>query len=214
MTRLLLPILLCLTGFSALAQNIHPQDALKIIDNAPAELRGFLFELHTEKRLRSDPTQCPADLYLPASTPPTHTLWDCNAEFRNQCLTNCLAGDPDECFSLGYQFEVTTPFEGSDLIVLPLYRRACVLGDSNACVNLAAANSADSQPLFDAECRMQTYELDCENGGPWGCSMLAFEYLHGNEIIRADREYAKDLNNRACDLAPDNHEACWRNTNQ
>jgi len=169
-----------------------------------------MWDMQADPKFQVSPAICPADI-APTSPRPEHLRYPHCSGFRAQsCFLHCTEHEnAGACFSLGLAFRNAENFPDSVHYTMDLNQEACRLGYMNACVNiLATAAKNTALPGFSDDCRMRTFQAACENGAPWGCTMLGWEYRRGNQLIDADMSQAIDFFQQACDLVPEGHRAC------
>jgi TPR repeat protein len=149
---------------------------------------------------------CPVSAYNTRTYIPG-TVADCSRS-PEVCLSQCESGNRDACFSAARVIENGNVADRSEA-TFPLFMAACALGDENACVNAGATvkngDWAGARPARadTAQCQFQTYDRMCRNDAPWGCYMVAQEYLRNDGFRpRSDPLYERNMR-RACQLAPD-----------
>lgn len=79
---------------------------------------------------------------------------------------------------------------------LPMYRRACVLGEANGCTNAAASVWAREHSEEESSCALRVFEKACAASEHFACGMVARLRLEGKS---ADREAIHDGLVRHCD---------------
>jgi hypothetical protein len=102
-----------------------------------------------------------AELHLSSSVP------DC-ASGKLQCEVKCKLGDARACLGIAYAAEEASPPEE----VRELYRRACLLGEANACTNHAASVWAGKTTDAQVACARRTFERACAVKEQFACGMV------------------------------------------
>lgn len=92
---------------------------------------------------------------------------------------------------------------------MALFLRACRLGIASGCTNTAAYIVRVEQPAAPRlTCAVRTFELTCNRGDPWGCTMLGELLAEGHGVPR-DLQRALRVLPRGCVLGEDDP-ACLR----
>jgi len=85
------------------------------------------------------------------------------------CPGKCFAGHAASCLAMAYAAErgSTTREEA-----VRLYKRACVLGAANGCINYAATIWAREHSDDELACARRTFEKACAAKEPFACGMV------------------------------------------
>lgn len=97
------------------------------------------------------------------------------------CRLRCTSGDSDFCLALAYETE-KDPQRREETV--RLYRRACLLGDANACTNYAADIWARTHADNALTCARRTFQKACEAKEPFACGMVGRLMLENTKSPR------------------------------
>ena len=169
---------------------------------------------------------CPAEIANTARPlwrllfPGEHISRESCGEDIKACYRTCMEeGNAAACLALGYTLQAASPVI-SPLWSQMLFAQACAAGNSGGCTNRAAGirnGQLDGDPMLDTDpdelrsCFLRTFTLTCNEGDPWGCTMLGQSYQFGEgappDVRAAKRFYEKSCaiseNFPACDFARD-----------
>lgn len=110
------------------------------------------------------------------------------------CRVQCTAGSAGSCLGLAYHLQTRTKDNEDE--ALRLYRRACLLGEANACTNYAAGAlwTADR----DSTCARRMFEKSCAAREPFACGMVGRVMLENTTPPRyaEGRKYLEDACNK------------------
>ena len=81
-----------------------------------------------------------------------------NCERELICRAKCMVGSRASCLGLAYEMEKKPENAGE---AVTLYRRACVLGEANACTNYAASIWAKEHSDAQLKCAQRIFEKSC-----------------------------------------------------
>lgn len=93
---------------------------------------------------------------------------DCSAH-GSVCRIKCFAGDAASCLGLGYAANKDSRAAGD---AARFYRRACLLGEANACTNYAATLWSGDHSDDQLACAQRTFEKACSAKEHFACGML------------------------------------------
>jgi TPR repeat protein len=85
------------------------------------------------------------------------------------CRARCLAGSATSCVAMAYAAE-KHPTDKAEAV--RLYRRACLLGEANACTNYAATIWVNDHSDEQLACARRTFEKACAAKEPFACGMV------------------------------------------
>lgn len=161
---------LALTGLALLASGCRRSDPASGSPAAAACLADSIGAL----RLRSTLPEC------------TKRRWLCEAR--------CWLGFGEFCLTLGYAAQ-TAEAPDQDR-AFPLYRRACVLGEANACTNYAATIWSHKHTDEELACAQRIFDKACAVKEPFACGMVGRLMLEADTPAYSEsRKYLE----RACD---------------
>ncbi|MBV9497198.1 MAG: sel1 repeat family protein [Acidobacteria bacterium] len=113
---------------------------------------------------------------------------------RLLCQAQCTVGNSEACLGLAYLAQKNSKKEDE---AMGMYRRACLLGNANACTNYAATIWATEHTESDLACAQRTFEKACAAKEPFACGMvgrLMIENTHPPSLAEG-RKYLE----HACD---------------
>ena len=137
-------------------------------------------------------------------------------ELGGACYPACLDGDGAACFDLGFVVQRrAAELPAAQLVSESFFARACYLGVAAGCTNRAAGimREFDGDPLVEGAddsglgCAHATFALSCEDGDPWGCTMLGLTFAFG-EGVEKDADRARAALARVCEGQSDQSEPC------
>ncbi|HEY2529280.1 MAG TPA: hypothetical protein VGJ20_15255 [Xanthobacteraceae bacterium] len=144
-----------------------------------------------------DLDKCPVDV-MPARETKTNYFKERCAAGLEQCLSNCRAGDANDCYASALVLQEVRTSRISEALFL----KACALGIVSGCTDRAA--SMDSGR--GGSCAIQTYQRACDYDDPWACTMLGFHLVRGIGIPK-DHERARQVLSKSCRFG-ESDEAC------
>lgn len=113
---------------------------------------------------------CPSKLLPKHYEEPNFSLEACAGELVDGCLAECQQGSASQCYASALTLQTETT-DGDASVVIPLFARACELGNASACTNWAA--SFHDSAVESLDCLRNTFESACRLGqDPWACTML------------------------------------------
>ncbi len=159
---------------------------------------------------------CPADLFQQDQTlfsrwdlTRDYTVGECEAD-PAACLKGCFDdGNEDACFQLAYIHQQNAP-KALGRYSQALFAQACAAGSDGGCTNRAAGilrGTTDDEPFLAKadqapSCVFRSFEVTCEAGDAWGCTMLGWQYTSG-EAVAVDTAKAKAAFEKSCAISPD-----------
>jgi TPR repeat protein len=87
-----------------------------------------------------------------------------------QCVTQCEAGQPEICESLGYLYETGERVPQSYAKAADLYARACTGGRGESCTRLAVMYDIGLSVAEDSPRAIALYGQACQLGEIWSCN--------------------------------------------
>jgi hypothetical protein len=103
----------------------------------------------------------------------------CEADFGG-CLKKCEARDSTACYALA--LDVQARQEKPELSEA-LFLHACRLGVASGCTNRAAGMlHFEPDRAGTKECAARTFEMTCDRGDPWGCTMFGLSLMTGQGV--------------------------------
>ena len=149
---------------------------------------------------------CPTELYNDKGIEYFDYTDSCKQNPDN-CLTRCLSGNPQFCFSLAYNIQQNE--NPNEVAYESLYAKSCEFGMPLGCTNRAAGilnmehtakgSSSIENPL---KCLAETFDKTCEENEPWGCSMSGLVHWQGEGTVK-NNELAVSKFEKACELWPE-----------
>ena len=84
------------------------------------------------------------------------------------CRAKCRAGNASSCLGMAYAAQNAS----READAVRFYRRACLLGEANACTNYAASIWAADHTDEQLACARRTFEKACGAKEPFACGMV------------------------------------------